>query len=153
PTVPDDQAGMPLKKDKSPPRASEPPLPETPYLPLSPFGLEHRALFAGRDEDVVRFASLLGDHITRILVLHGESGVGKSSFLRAGVIPYLEGDDCIGFRFLRERGADRDEAVTSSVMFIRATNDLAGQVAGALSRFSATPLHFQTPAGQEVELD
>src|SRR5262249_9648662 len=84
-----DQPGKPLKP---PPGASEPPLPPEPYLPLSTFGPEHRALFAGREEDVVRFASLLGDHVTRMLVLHGESGVGKSSFLRAGVIPYLERD-------------------------------------------------------------
>src|SRR5262249_44281758 len=30
---------------------------------------------------------------------------------------------------------------------------LAGQLAGTLSRFSATPLRYQTPAGQKVEVD
>ena len=53
-------------------------------------------------EDVERFALLLDHSETRILVLHGESGVGKSSFLRAGVLPYLE-DECIGYRLLRDR--------------------------------------------------
>ena len=60
-----------------------PPLPgDTPYLPLGVYGPEHRALFAGRDQDVERFALLLDHAETRALVLHGESGVGKSSFLR-----------------------------------------------------------------------
>ena len=44
-----------------------------------------RLLFTGRDADVVRFAATLDRPDTRILVLHGESGIGKSSFLRAGV--------------------------------------------------------------------
>ena len=68
-------------------RAGSPPLPEEPYLPLASYGREHRALFAGRDDDVERFARVLGRPDTRVLVLHGESGVGKSSFLNAGVIP------------------------------------------------------------------
>ena len=152
PTVPTDRTGTTLQKDESPPSPTALPLPAKPYLPLSPFGPEHRALFAGRDEDVVRFASLLGDGVTRILVLHGESGVGKSSFLRAGVIPYLEGD-CIGYRFLRDSAAGPDQGVTSSVMFIRSTNDLAGQLAGVLSRFSVSPLRYRNPAGRDVEVD
>ena len=75
-------------------------LPEDPYLPLGAYGPEYRALFDGRDDDVARFAMILDRRETRVLVLHGESGVGKTSFLRAGLIPYLE-EDCIGYRFLR----------------------------------------------------
>ena len=58
-------------------------LPEHPYLPLGCYGPEHRALFDGRDDDVARFAMILDRRETRVLVLHGESGVGKTSFLRA----------------------------------------------------------------------
>ncbi len=68
---------------------SELPLPERPYPSLGYYDRDCRALFVGRDADTQRFAALLDDTHTRILVLHGESGVGKSSFLRAGVIPYL----------------------------------------------------------------
>ncbi len=48
----------------------------------------------------MRFAATLDEPDTRILILQGESGIGKSSFLRAGVIPYLE-EQCIGYRLLR----------------------------------------------------
>src|SRR5262249_31127904 len=56
------------------------PLPEAPYRSLASYDRAHRALFAGRDADVSRFAQVLDEPATRVLVLQGESGVGKSSF-------------------------------------------------------------------------
>ena len=123
-----------------------PPLPDEPYLPLASYGPEHRALFAGRDDDITRFARVLGRPETRVLVLHGESGVGKSSFLNAGVIPYLD-DVAVGFRFHGEDGKP------GSVLFVRATDDPAGQVAEALADFAARPYRFTTPAGDEQAVD
>ena len=123
-----------------------PPLPDEPYLPLAAYGPEHRALFAGRDDDITRFARVLGRPETRVLVLHGESGVGKSSFLNAGVIPYLD-DVAIGYRFHGEDGKP------GSVLFVRATDDPAGQVAEALADFAARPYRFTTPAGDEQAVD
>ena len=122
------------------------PLPDEPYLPLAAYGPEHRALFAGRDDDITRFARVLGRPETRVLVLHGESGVGKSSFLIAGVIPYLD-DVAIGYRFHGEDGKP------GSVLFVRATDDPAGQVAEALADFAARPYRFTTPAGDEQAVD
>ena len=58
------------------------PLPEKPYRSLHYYERADRPLFAGRDGDVIRVARMLGDAGTRLLVLHGESGCGKSSFLR-----------------------------------------------------------------------
>ncbi len=123
-----------------------PPLPDEPYLPLAAYGPDHRALFAGRDDDIMRFARVLGRPETRVLVLHGESGVGKSSFLNAGVIPYLD-DVAIGYRFHGEDGKP------GSVLFVRATDDPAGQVAEALADFAARPYRFTTPAGDEQAVD
>src|SRR5262249_6373773 len=133
--------------------------PPPPYIWLASYDAEHRALFAGRDEDVLRFAELLGASETRILVLHGETGVGKSSFLRAGVIPYLE-QDCIGFRFLRDRsrnvsanaGTAESEA-GSRIVFIRATNQPIAQLARELCNFWERPYLFRTPTGKTNEVN
>ena len=132
----------------------ERPLPEAPYLPLGAYGPAHRALFAGRDDDVARFAMILDRPESRVLVLHGESGVGKTSFLRAGLIPYLE-EDCIGYRFLRDRSCSGGEhgELASPVLFIRATDDPAGQIAQALVEFAARPLNYPTPTGEAEEAD
>ena len=131
-----------------------PPLPDTPYRSLAYYDRQHRALFAGRDDDVHRFAEVLDDHGTRILVLHGESGVGKSSFLRAGVIPYLE-EECIGYQVLRSRSETETQAPERErpVLFVRATNDPVRQIAQALYDYCLQPYTYRKPTGGSVEVD
>jgi formylglycine-generating enzyme required for sulfatase activity len=123
----------------APPPAVMPPLPEQPYRSLAFYDETDRALFTGRDADVVRFAATLDRPDTRLLILHGESGTGKSSFLRAGVIPYLE-QECVGYRFFR-RG-------DGSVLIVQAAKDLVGQLAQALLDATETALRYDTPAGE-----
>ena len=63
---------------------------ENPYRGLSPFEAEHRSLFFGRESDVQMILDRLRSD--RLVVVAGDSGVGKSSLCRAGVIPaVLEG--------------------------------------------------------------
>ncbi|QEH38433.1 WD domain, G-beta repeat [Aquisphaera giovannonii] len=119
-------------------------LPERPYRSLACYDEPHRALFTGRDADVVRFAATLDRPDTRIMVLHGESGLGKSSFLRAGLIPYLE-RDCVGYRFFRRPDG--------SPLIVQAARDLVGQLAQALLDASAAPLRYDTPDGDELVVD
>src|SRR5262245_2837069 len=62
-----------------------------PYVGLRPFEREERGVFFGRDRD----ARFLADKIfsARLTLLYSQSGLGKSSLLRALVIPLLEQDD------------------------------------------------------------
>ena len=127
-------------------------LPDKPYCSLASYDRKDRALFAGRDDDIERFATLLEDSSTRIMVLHGESGVGKSSFLQAGVIPYLD-DECVGYGFIRQRESNAHAASDAATIFIRATNDLIGQLSVAICSFCALPFTFETPQGKTVSID
>ena len=113
-------------------------LPDQPYRSLAYYDRADRLLFTGRDADVVRFAATLDRPDTRILVLHGESGIGKSSFLRAGVIPYLE-EECVGYRFLRD--------AEGQVVIIQATKDPVGRLAMGLLEMTERPLEYRTPTG------
>ncbi len=127
----------------------DPPLPDAPYRSLAFYERSDRALFVGRDADVARFTRILDDNATRVVLLHGESGAGKSSFLRAGVIPFLE-EECVGYRFCR---ICSDANESSPALFVRATQDLPGQLAVALAGFCSQPLTYKTPLGETVEVD
>lgn len=59
-----------------------------PYVGLRYFGPKQAKLFAARDDDVEKCAREFNE--ARILILHGTTGCGKSSFLRAGLKPYVE---------------------------------------------------------------
>lgn len=59
-----------------------------PYRGLVPFHQADAARFFGRDAEIrIVSANLLG---ARLTLLYGDSGVGKSSLLRAGVLPHLQ---------------------------------------------------------------
>ncbi|MET7480827.1 hypothetical protein ABZT17_41765 [Streptomyces sp. NPDC005648] len=72
---------------------------DSPYHGLARFEPDDRDLFFGRDRLAEDALKLVTDH--RFAVLHGTSGSGKSSLLRAGLLPRL--DDLI-----RERGCGMD---------------------------------------------
>ena len=83
-------------------------LPDEPYRSLAYYDETDRALFTGRDADVVRFAATLDRPDTRILILHGESGTGKTSFLRPGSSPtWRRSASATGSSAGARRGADR----------------------------------------------
>jgi len=79
--------------------------PAQPYRGLDFYREEDAALFRERDEDVQACAQLLTGFGTKLLLLQGYSGVGKSSFLRAGLIPYLKPRNRPAWLFLRGSGS------------------------------------------------
>jgi hypothetical protein len=77
PAVGPDQAPV---RPEAPPRAA-------PYQGLRPFAEEDAAFFFGRDtERTILVANLMA---ARLTLVYGESGVGKSSILRAGVVHHV----------------------------------------------------------------
>ncbi|MGR9105909.1 MAG: nSTAND1 domain-containing NTPase, partial [Gammaproteobacteria bacterium] len=61
------------------------PLPKTPYRGILPFRLIDWRIFLEREAETERLASLVS--LYRGVLLYGQSGVGKSSLINAGLIP------------------------------------------------------------------
>lgn len=61
-----------------------------PYLGLRSFTYAERGLYAGREELSANLAQRLCNQRPRFIVIQGASGSGKSSFLRASLIPQFE---------------------------------------------------------------
>ncbi len=80
-------------------------LPERPYKFLDYFEATDQPIFFGRDEEVNHLVQRILAH--RLTVLFGQSGVGKTSLINAGVIPRLEeeGYTSLYLRVLREPAA------------------------------------------------
>jgi WD40 repeat protein/energy-coupling factor transporter ATP-binding protein EcfA2 len=76
--------GLPL----GPERAIEPRNDICPYRGLQPFDEDHSEFFFGRDGDIQRLIEKL--KVTRFIAVIGSSGSGKSSLVRAGVVPALK---------------------------------------------------------------
>jgi hypothetical protein len=64
--------------------------PNRPYKGLAPYSEADTVLLAGRENDTGKFIKKLRDGNTAIITLHGRTATGKSSFLRAAVIPELK---------------------------------------------------------------
>jgi hypothetical protein len=63
---------------------------ENPWLGLSSYTEETRAYFHGRDEEATELARRV--QRKNLTVLFGQSGLGKTSLLRAGLVPRLRGE-------------------------------------------------------------
>ena len=76
-----------------------------PYRGLRPFDEADAARFFGRGAVVAELSKLLGDH--RMVTVVGASGSGKSSVVRAGLVPQLRDGGFDGHRLRARRRPDR----------------------------------------------
>ena len=77
----------------------------SPFPGLEPFDWQDAAVFFGREQEIRRLIQLLTSTLLRgpgrFVAIAGPSGSGKSSLLRAGLLPRLEGSPTIGWSFRR----------------------------------------------------
>jgi eukaryotic-like serine/threonine-protein kinase len=71
----------------TPVHRSQPIVQGNPYRGLRPFEAEHRSLFFGREPEIRAVLERL--RAERLVIVAGDSGVGKSSLCRAGVLPLV----------------------------------------------------------------
>ncbi len=96
---------------------------DSPFRGLEAFGEEHAPYFFGRDDDIASFVERLRREATIPIV--GASGVGKSSFIQAGVIPRLR--ETTAYTVFRTRpGSNPFYALASRL--VRNANTLSGRV-------------------------
>jgi hypothetical protein len=118
--------------------------PDQPYRGLARYHAEDALLFTGRAGHVTACAQLVTQVRTRILLLHGQTGCGKSSFLRAGLIPMLEASR-LGFLLLREPGDAPGQP--DRPVFVRSGPDPLSSLAESLYGWLSQPVIAKTARG------
>jgi WD40 repeat protein len=108
-----------------------------PYRGLEALEPDDAAVFFGRDADIVRgidaLRGLAARKAPRLLVVLGSSGVGKSSFLRAGLWPRLNRDDSQWLPFTTIR-AGHGGAIEGHEGLLAALEDVHRRFAARCSR-------------------
>lgn len=133
-------AGLPPRSQDVPDRG----VPECPYVGLVPFDKEDAAYFFGRERE----SDLIVANLTasRLTLLYAASGVGKTSVLRAGVLPRLHRIDDDSYEDLGIRSAAvvyvnswRDDPLESiAAAVVGATSLVTGVGAGDKAASTAT---------------
>src|SRR5262249_24639960 len=120
--------------------------PDAPYKGLNFYSTADAPLFSQREEEIDEVVALLASFDTRVVLLQGGTGTGKSSFLRAGLVPRLQSmrpDEGRRYFFRREAGAGSDARL------IRPTDDPVARIYEALQS-AATLESVPEPARVEI---
>jgi WD40 repeat protein len=114
-------------------------IPETPYVGLGYYTEEYADVFFGRDAERKKIIGNL--RASRLTLLYAESGVGKSSLLRAGVLARLHE---LAHESLGERGTPRYVPVVFSSWRDEPRERLIAEIESAIAPF--------LPAGTTLDL-
>lgn len=139
--------------------------PPNPYKGLSFYTTEDAPLLVGREQDVYLCARGMYPGNIRLVLLHGYSGCGKSSFVRAGLIPVLEREFKL-FWFMDEqpppsngdpageskRAGDGTEARPRSKLFIRCTDNPLAKLAAAVYEIDLAEFAREAPGNDAFEI-
>ncbi|MBW4050263.1 MAG: hypothetical protein HIU85_02215 [Proteobacteria bacterium] len=96
-----------------------------PYLGLVSFTEETREYFFGRDEEVAELARRVQRKL--LTVLFGKSGLGKTSILRAGLVPRLRQHGCCPVYVRIAYGRDSPEPAEQIKAAIRRAASVSGE--------------------------
>ena len=96
-----------------------------PWLGLASFTEDTRAFFFGREEEVAELARRVQRKL--LTVLFGQSGLGKTSILRAGLVPRLRGQGYCPIYVRIDYGRDAPEPAEQLKQAIRANARLSGE--------------------------
>ena len=97
-----------------------------PWLGLASFTEETRAYFFGREEEVAELARRVQRKL--LTLLFGQSGLGKTSILRAGLVPRLRGQGYCPIYVRIDYGRDAPEPAEQIKQAILRTARRAGRV-------------------------
>src|SRR5712691_6834850 len=136
-----------------------------PYRGLTPFGERDEGLFFGREDAVARVLGLLSERAagpSSLLVVSGVSGAGKSSLLRAGVLPRLRREGLASARsaagwpclVLSPMGAPLEELAGGVATILRApAGRWLGELADDPASFAAMARQAALSGPEERHLD
>jgi WD40 repeat protein/tRNA A-37 threonylcarbamoyl transferase component Bud32 len=125
---------------------------DSPFRGLEPFDERHAGHFFGRDPEIAAFLERLRDRPVAPVV--GPSGVGKSSFVRAGVIPRLRESDAWVVLTMRP-GRQPLTALADLLMPARVSSNTTRRWPGAIGGAdtnAGSPRSANTPAELADEL-
>ncbi|MCK4762917.1 MAG: AAA family ATPase [Candidatus Aminicenantes bacterium] len=136
-------------------------LPDKPFLFLERFRKQHAGIFFGRSNYIRELYSLIkGKGSPPIILLHGQSGVGKSSLLEAGLLPRLEqSHTTLYLQRNREKGLTAalenalDEHISSSKENIYPEGSLLKEKWQAIETYHSKPLLVVLDQVEQVYTD
>jgi len=117
---------------------------ESPYPGLLAFQEADAGRFFGRGKDVIRAVARLRD--LPLVGVVGPSGVGKSSFVRAGVVPALKGTGEAWETFIVRPGRSPLEALASLIQPLTRSGS-TGEVSGQMESHSALLARLRSEPG------